>query len=424
MEIEKQYALEEIDSDFFENKMQVLEKQLHETTALTDEEFKKAVYAQEIPLSADRLVGKISIEDLLPTFKVPRTFFRHMKIRREILELQRNLQDLQHNLQKVKILLAEKKINNEAAAIKIETLEFDLRLANNRYGARQKYLKRNPTKGELIKFTLENYLKFSFGHGVSTEVELKQLTTEMNQELNVRKEYRTAIAEMLATMKTTQLDISTTKQRNGLPDFKQLLNYQQMINELQDYISLLSNDVKEYTSCLSLVQRDILHVDESHELFVPESFGIEVGIEEDIPLLKSEKISIESESKTKREVDPLLQSLKLDDKMIDPISLFLIDTTDSSESFEVPVQEVTEEISEDFTIPETPHPVYVPVLDLEIIGGMEDFSTTFEINGTSKEMNVATKKIIFQSFEGLLEKLSDKTEAAQPQQPKAVTKTK
>ncbi|NHK29959.1 MAG: hypothetical protein FK730_01315 [Asgard group archaeon] len=422
MEIEKKYALEEVDSGFFETRMQVLEKQLHETTALTDEEFRKAVYAHEIPLSADRLVGKISIEDLLHTFKVPRTFFRHMKIRREILELERNIRDLQHNLQKVKILLAEKKINNDAATIKIETLEFDLRLANNRFGARQKYLKRNPTKGELINFTLENYLKFSFGHGISTDVELKQLTIEMNQELTVRKEYRHALAEMLATMKTTQLDISTTKQRNGLPDFKQLLNYQQMINELQDYISLLSNDIKEYTSCLSLVQRDILRVDESHELFVPESFGIEVGIEEDIPLPpKSDKISIESEVKTKREVDPLLQSLKLDDKMIDPISLFLIDTTDSIDSIEVPEQDEIEEISEDFTIPETPHPVYVPVLDLEIIGGMEDFNTTFEINGSSKEMNVATKNIIFQSFEGLLEKLIDKTEVTQP---KAVTKTK
>lgn len=422
MEIEKQYALEEIDSDLFEQKMQVLEKQLHATSALTDEEFRKAVFAREIPLSVDRLIGKISIDDLLPTFSVPRTFFRHMKIRREILELDRSIHDLQHNMHKVKILFAEKKINTEAASIKIETLEFDLRLAENRFGARQKYLKRNPTKGELLKFTLENYLKFSFGHGVSTEDELNQLAADLNEELILRRDYRNAMAEMLATVKTTQLDIGTTKQKNGLPDFRQLLNYQQMVNELQDYISLLSDDIKEYINCLSLIQKEVLSVDESHDLFVPERFGIEVGFEEDIPLPpKSEEEFTASEVITKREVDPLLQSLKLDDKMIDPISLFLIDTTDSIESTEVPDQDEIEEISEDFTIPETPQPVYVPVIDLEVIGGMEDFDMPFEINGTSKDMNVATKNIIFQSFEGLLEKLIDKREITQQ---KAVTKTK
>jgi hypothetical protein len=34
MEIEKQYALEEIDADIFEKRMQVLEKQLHQTNCL------------------------------------------------------------------------------------------------------------------------------------------------------------------------------------------------------------------------------------------------------------------------------------------------------------------------------------------------------------------------------------------------------
>ena len=109
MEIEKQFALEEIDSEVFENKMQVLEQQFQQASALTEDELRTAIDTKEIPLSANSLVGKISIEELLPNYKVPRTFFRHLKIRREIRELERNVQKIEHDMHKIKILLAEKK---------------------------------------------------------------------------------------------------------------------------------------------------------------------------------------------------------------------------------------------------------------------------------------------------------------------------
>ncbi|HUT82967.1 MAG TPA: hypothetical protein VMZ29_17355 [Candidatus Bathyarchaeia archaeon] len=417
MELEKQYALEEIDSEIFENRMLLLERHLHETTALTEDEFKKAVIAKEIPLSADRLVGKISIEDLLPTFNVPRTFYRHLKIKREIKELERNIMDLQHNIQKMKILLAEKKVNPDAAAVKIETLDFDLRLADNRYGARDKYLKRNPSKGDLLRFTLENYLKFSFGHGVSNEEELLKISRELQLEIKLRCEYRKALAEMLATMKTSQLDISTSKGKNGLPDFKALREFQQTINELKDYIDILYDEVKVYSNCISRLGKDTLEMDDSHELFIPpEEFGIDIEGEE--------KIIFKDIHIPKSELGPLLESLNTTTKLDDPIGLFLIDTTDSSLSIEPFESEEIEELNATFVIPEAPLPLYVPDLGVEIVGGMEDFNTQFEIKDSDGKMNEMTKQIIFKGFEGILEKLIDKeingtTPKIKPSPPKA-----
>lgn len=394
MEIEKQYALEEIDSEIFDNRMQVLEKQLFAVSAPTDDELQKAINAREIPLSANSLVGKISIEDLLPTFNVPRAFFRHLKIRREIQELARNIRNLIHNMQKLNILIAEKKVNPDTANIKIETLEFDLRLAQNRFGAREKYLKRNPSKGELVKFTLANYLKFSYGHGVETESELKQLSSELTHEIEIRKEYRKAIAELLATVKTTQLEISTSTSRNGLPDFKSLLDFQQSVNELKDYIKILSEDIKDYCNCLTLLQKDILVIDDSHDLFMPEKFGLEIAPEETKELVEE-----------KKSIDPLIETLEFERQIDDPISYFLIDTTDSPliEEIELADEEMVQP-SDSLIIPETPQPIYEPVVELEIIG-MEDFTLPFEINGSKTRLNDLTEQIIFQSFEGLLSKL-------------------
>ncbi len=407
MEIEKKYALEEIDAEDFENRMQLLEKQLKNTSVLSEEELLRAIDSREIPLSANRLVGRISIEDLLPTFKVPRTFFRHLKIEREIKELDRNIYNLKHNLQKLKILQAEKKINIDTANIKIETLEFGLRLAQNRFGAREKYLKRNPSKAELLKFTLENYLKFSFGHGVTNETELKQLSSDLQKEIEIRKEYRKALAEILATVKTSQLEISTTKSRNGLPDFKQLLEIQQSVNELKVYIRILSNDIKEYCNCLSLLQDDILKIDYSHDLFIPEEFGIDI---------EDENQTIEIQEK-KKQIDPLLETLELEEQINDTISYFLIDTTDSITIPEEVPSTVSEEPTDEFVIPDTPQPIYEPKLDLEIIG-MEDFSQPFSINGSTEKISILTEQIIFESYEGLLEKLID-PEVEKPQ-PKPV----
>jgi hypothetical protein len=399
MEIEKQFALEEIDSEIFENRMQVLEKQLKAVSAPSEDELMDAIDAKEIPLSANSLVGKISIEDLLPTFNVPRTFFRHLKIRREIQELARNIRNLNHNMQKLNILIAEQKVNPETANTKIETLEFDLRLAQNRYGAREKYLKRNPSKGELVKFTLENYLKFSFGHGVENQAELKQVSNELTHEIEIRKEYRKALAEMLATVKTTQLEISTKKARNGLPDFKSLLDFQQSVNELKDYIKILSEDIKEYCNCLSLLQKDTLVMDDSHDLYVSDEFGIESNTEEAIELIEKQKA-----------IDPLIETLEFERQIDDPISYFLIDTTDTPIAEEIyPIKEEIIHPSDSLIIPETPQPVYQPGLELEIVG-MEDFSLPFEINGSKKQLNELTEQIIFQSFEGLLSKLIGKDE--------------
>jgi len=394
MEIEKQYALEEIDSEIFDNRMQILEKQLHAASAPTEDELMEAIDAREIPLSANSLVGKISIEDLLPTFKVPRTFFRHLKIRREIQELARNIRNLNHNMQKLNILIAEKKVNPDSANIKIETLEFDLRLAQNRFGAREKYLKRNPSKGELVKFTLENYLKFSFGHGVENEAELKQLSSEITHEIEIREEYRKALAEMLATVKTTQLEISTSTSRNGLPDFKSLLDFQQSVNELKDYIKILSEDIKDYCNCLNLLQKNILVIDDSHELYIPEQFDLEVAPEETKELVE-----------IKKSIDPLIETLEFERQVDDPISYFLIDTTDAPllEEIELIDEEIIQP-SDSLLIPETPQPVYEPGLEIEIIG-MEDFTLPFEINGSKTKLNNLTERIIFQSFEGLLSKL-------------------
>ncbi|MCE7744086.1 MAG: hypothetical protein GPJ52_03005 [Candidatus Heimdallarchaeota archaeon] len=394
MEIEKQYALEEIDSEIFDNRMQILEKQLFAVSAPTDDELREAINAREIPLSANSLVGKISIEDLLPTFNVPRTFFRHLKIRREIQELARNIRNLNHNMQKLNILIAEKKVNPDTANIKIETLEFDLRLAQNRFGAREKYLKRNPSKGELVKFTLKNYLKFSYGHGVETESELKQLSSELTHEIEIRKEYRKAIAELLATVKTTQLEISTSTSRNGLPDFKSLLDFQQSVNELKDYIKILSEDIKDYSNCLTLLEKDILVIDDSHDLYVPEKFGLEIAPEETKELIEM-----------KKSIDPLIETLEFERQIDDPISYFLIDTTDSPiiEEIKLADEEIIQP-SDSLIIPETPQPVYEPVVELEIIG-MEDFTLPFEINGSKSRITDLTEQIIFQSFEGLLSKL-------------------
>ncbi len=399
MEIEKQYALEEIDSEIFDNRMQILEKQLFAVSASTDDELREAINAREIPLSANSLIGKISIEDLLPTFNVPRTFFRHLKIRREIQELARNIRNLNHNMQKLNILIAEKKVNPDTANIKIETLEFDLRLAQNRFGAREKYLKRNPSKGELVKFTLENYLKFSFGHGIENEAELKQLSSELTHEIEIRKEYRKAIAELLATVKTTQLEISTSTSRNGLPDFKSLLDFQQSVNELKDYIKILSEDIKGYCNCLNLLQKDILVIDDSHDLYMPEQFGLEIATEETEELIEK-----------KKSIDPLIETLEFERQIDDPVSYFLIDTTDSPilEEIELSDEEMVQP-SDSLMIPDTPQPVYEPVLELEIIG-MEDFNLPFEINGSKAKLNDLTEQIIFQSFEGLLSKLIGKDE--------------
>ena len=393
MEIEKQYALEEIDSEIFENRMQILEKQLFAVSAPTEDELKEAIDAREIPLSANSLVGKISIEDLLPTFNVPRTFFRHLKIRREIQDLGRSINNLNHNMQKLNILIAEKKVNPDTANIKIETLEFDLRLAQNRFGAREKYLKRNPSKGELVKFTLENYLKFSFGHGVETEIELKKLSSELTHEIEIRKEHRKAIAELLATVKTTQLEISTSTSKNGLPDFKSLLDFQQSVNELKDYIKILSEDIKDYSNCLSLLQKDILVIDDSHDLYMPEKFGLEIAIEETKELVEK-----------KKSIGPLIETLEFERQIDDPISYFLIDTTDSPLIEEIELDDEIVQPSDSLIIPETPQPLYEPVLELEIIG-MEDFTLPFEINGSEARLNDPTEQIIFQSFEGLLSKL-------------------
>ncbi|MGC9779670.1 MAG: hypothetical protein HZR80_10550 [Candidatus Heimdallarchaeota archaeon] len=409
MEIEKKYALEEIDSEDFENRMQLLEKQLKNTNVISEEDLLRAIDSREIPLSANRMVGRISIEDLLPTFNVPRTFFRHLKIEREIKELDRNIYNLEHNLQKLKILQAEKKINTDTANIKIETLEFDLRLAHNRFAAREKYLKRNPSKAELLKFTLENYLRFSFGHGITNETELKELSSDLQKEIKIRQKYRKALAEMLATVKTTQLEISTTKSRNGLPDFKQLLEIQQSVNELKVYIRILSNDIKEYCNCLSLLQDDILKIDHSHDLFIPEEFGIEI---------EAENQTIEIQKK-KKQIAPLLETLEIEGLVNDPISYFLIDTTDSITIPEEVPSTVSEEPTDEFVIPDTPQPIYEPKLDLEIIG-MEDFSQPFSINGSTEQMNVFTEQIIFESYEGLLEKLIDPEVEKPKPQPKPV----
>jgi len=408
MELEKKYALEEVDSETFERKMQIFEKQLRESEELSEKEFMEAVKNKEIPFSAERFMGKITIEDLLPTFNIPRTFYRHLKIRREVKELEKNIRDLKHNIHKLKLLIAEKKVNIEAASIKLETLEFDLRLAENRYGARQKYLKRNPSKGDLLRFTLENYHKFSFGHGITNEAELKEIATELRQEIELRKEYRKALAEMFATMKTSQIEISVSKRKNGLPDFKSLLEYQQMINEIKDYIHLLAVDIKNYSKCLSLLE-EVLCIDEALELSDPADFGIET-------------ISADAEkaTATPAELGPLIKTITDQKELTDPIGLFLIDTTDSSLTTPADAEESAQAIepTDAFVIPKTPEAVYQPTIDLEVIGGMEDFSSPIEINATGSKINEATKQIIFQSFEGILEQLLEKdngtTELNQP----------
>ena len=54
MELEKKYALEEIDSETFERKMQIYEQQLRRTEELTDKEFMLAVQNKEIPPPCQR----------------------------------------------------------------------------------------------------------------------------------------------------------------------------------------------------------------------------------------------------------------------------------------------------------------------------------------------------------------------------------
>ncbi|MHA1922186.1 MAG: hypothetical protein ACTSVP_03900 [Candidatus Heimdallarchaeota archaeon] len=423
MEIEKQFALEDIDSEVFESKMQILEQQYKNAKILTEDELKKAIIAKEIPLSASKIIGSISIEDLLPNYNVPRTFYRHLKIQREIKELERNIGTLKHNIQKIKILTAEKRINQNSAQIKMETLEFDLRLAENRFGAREKYLKRNPTKGDLIKFTLENYLKFSYGHGVSNKAELKKLADELTEEVNLRKHYRDTLAELFATIKANQLEVRSKTDTNGMPDFKQLLGLQKSINELLDYIKLLTNDIREYSNCLSKIDNTHLVIDESHELFCPEDFGIDILIEGET----------DETGKPTREVDPLIETLAFDGASDSLDNFYLLDTENGSGTGD---KDLGMDVVPTIIIPEVPFPTFDIDINLEVVG-MEDFQQPFDIDDSENKMNVLTEQIIFDSFEGLLSKLIDKdipppppapisqptktevtlTESAQPTQP-------
>ncbi|HUU77901.1 MAG TPA: hypothetical protein VMX55_06110 [candidate division Zixibacteria bacterium] len=399
MELEKQYALEEIDSEAFENSLVLYEQQLVEAQELTEEELKQAIDKKEIPLSANRLVGIISIEELLPNFNLPRTFFRHLKIQREIQELHRNIGKINHDLNKIKILLAEKKISQDSATNKIETLEFDLRLAQNRLGAREKYLNRNPTKGDLLKFTLENFLKFSFGHGISNDTELLVLSEDLKEEIVLRNNYRNALAELLATIKTSQIDLRSTKSEE-LPDFKKLRDLQHIINELQDYIKLLTDEVNVYSSCLKKLEKDFLELDESHQLFIPDKFGIDVLDKETI----AEEIA--EEIPENNVIDPLIQSLELEDSSSEGI-FFLIDTLDIAEELDENNKTVKfEEIDTSLYVPEAPQPIYQPKIDLEIVG-MEDFDSPFDIIGQHKRMNELTEQVIYQSFEKFITSLLD-----------------
>ncbi len=423
MEIEKQYALEKIDSEVFETKIQVLEQQFQQATALTDEELREAIDTKEIPLSANSLIGKISIEDLIPNYKVPRTFFRHLKIRREISELERNVKKLEHDMHKIKILLAEKKVNQDSAARKLETLEYDLRLARNRFGAREKYLKRNPSKGYLLKFTLQNFLQFSYGHGVANDAELSTISTDLKKEINLRNKYRDALAELLATLKATQLEIRSSSKIGSLPDFKKLREFQQTINELLDYIKLLTKDIKNYNNCLCRLDKDHLKMDESHELFVEDQFGIEV--DSSASAHSSHSADESKIAASEIATDPLIETLSIEEEKFEN-TFFLIDTLDiedTSEEDEIPFE--SEEIDAKLRIPQTPQLTITPDIDLEIVG-MEDFNLQYNIKGSPKRMNELTEKVILNSFEEFLTKLLDSKEVKEVEElpkPKEVQKT-
>ncbi len=415
MEIEKQFALEKINSEVFETKMHVLEQKFQQANALTEDELRLAIDTKEIPLSANSLIGKISIENLIPNSKVPRTFFRHLKIRREISELERNVKKLKHDMHKIKILLAEKKVNQDSATRKLETLEYDLRLAQNRFGAREKYLKRNPSKGHLLKFTLTNFLQFSYGHGVENNAELLTITQELKKEINLRIKYRDALAELLATLKTTQLEIRSSSKIGSLPDFKKLREFQQTINELHDYIKLLTVDINDFQNCLSRLEKNNLKMDESHELFVDNSFGINVDA-------STENLSspIENESKlsaSEVETDPLLKTIAIDEDKFEN-TFFLIDTLDIEDTIEEDkVSLKSEEIDAKLRVPETPQLTISTDIGLEIVG-MEDFNLQYNIKGSPKRMNELTEGVILNSFEEFLTQLLDSKEVEE--EPKTV----
>lgn len=420
MEIEKQFALEKIDSDVFETKIQVLEQQFQQANALSEEELREAIDTKEIPLSANSLVGKIAIEDLIPNYKVPRTFFRHLKIRREISELERNVKKLEHDMHKIKILLAEKKVSQDSADRKLETLEYDLRLANNRFGAREKYLKRNPSKGNLLQFSLKNFLTFSYGHGIANDAELLTLSEDLKKEIDLRNIYRDALAELLATLKATQLEIRSSSKIGSLPDFKKLREFQQTINELLDYIKLLTDDIKEYKNCLSLLEKDYLEMDESHELFVEEQFGID--IDSSASILSSATTEENNIANPEIVTDPLIKTLMIDEETFEN-TYFLIDTIDVEDTIkEDEVTSESEEIDAKLRIPQTPQLTITPDIDFEIVG-MEDFNLQYDIKGTPKRMNELTEKVILKSFEEFLTKLLDLDETEEIPKPKEVRKT-
>ncbi|MHA1556648.1 MAG: hypothetical protein ACTSPM_06890, partial [Candidatus Heimdallarchaeota archaeon] len=419
MEIEKQFALEEIDSEVFEMKIQVLEQQFQQATELTEDELREAIIAKEIPLGANSLIGKISIEDLLPNYKVPRTFFRHIKIRREISELERNAKKLEHDMLKIKILLAEQKVNRDSAAIKLEALEYDLRLAQNRFGAREKYLKRNPSKGELLKFTLKNFIKFSYGHGVANDTELLTLSKDLKNEITLRGKYRNALAELFATLKATQLEIRSSSKIGALPDFKKLREFQQTINELHDYIRLLTNDIKDYKNCLSSLEKDHLKMDESHELFVEDQFGID--IDSSTSILSSPTATEKIISSDKLDKDPLIETLALDEERLET-TFFQIDTLQVDSTIEEDEDTFeSEEIDAKLRVPQTPQLTISPDIDFEIVG-MEDFNLQYNIKGSPKRMDELTEKVILESFEGFLTKLIGSEEIEETPKPKVVQK--
>ncbi|MBD3190697.1 MAG: hypothetical protein GF308_08630 [Candidatus Heimdallarchaeota archaeon] len=393
MEIEKKYAIEEIDSKTFETKIQELERELDHAPDPTNEELDQAIESKKIPHSAHRLVGLISIEELLPNYDLPRSFYRHLKIRWELKKLEKRIAELMKTRKKIKVLLAEKKIDKQSAELRLESLEFDLRFAENRFRAREKYLKRNPSKGDLLRFTLENYQKFSYGGEIQSEEDLEELIQDLEEELSLRKEYRESLAEFLASLKASQLEISQEKTEAGLPDFKKLREFQMTINEVYEYIKILNEDIKLYTKVLNQLKEDHLNIDEQiNGDFLVADFGISIG--EDMELERRDEEMIDETS------SPII-SPKIDDDLS-----YIIDSFDIAMEEDEIIPDSSEiQDSEEFEkeLPETPYPIYKPRIDIEV-EGMEDFENPFDIESAG-DVNISTKKIIFQSFEDFLEQL-------------------
>jgi hypothetical protein len=432
MAVEREFANESINSEEFEKQIHVLENELAKAPKPSHLEMRKAFEKREVPYTVHQLVSSFSVEKLVSQYEnISRSYFRRLKIKREALELQRTIYELKKSLQKIRVLKAENKINQKSAREKMNNLEYELRLAENRHGARKKYLKRNPIKGEILAFTLKNYIQFSFGYGIENEQELKEVIQGLQQEIKIRKKLHEIFVDILAKFKASQSDISSSKEQ-CLPDFRQMREIQRSINEVKSYLDIINKELSELENVLLLVNDEVESLDDESSFTSAVNFGIAINQANESKVNQSETeiISQSDEELSKNEFAAMLTELEiLEENNSD--DYYLLQSTDSKtpqekdsldlsnlteEQLILPqrrgkeesaIQSKTSNQESQITIPQSSYPNFEPTINIEI-EGVEEIEHPFRIETKNEDyLTSKNEQIIYESFEGMLEQLID-----------------